>query len=87
MTKVSYETYDLCHKSGNITRLKELKFIMFFKESLQDKAKKSQLICVKSFTLRIRFHLNLFRWQRKQRIGVHDVLVVQSRGIKTLCCG
>ncbi len=30
---------------------------MFFKESIQDKANKRQLICVKSFTLRIRFHL------------------------------
>lgn len=32
---------------------------MFFKKSIQDKAKRSQLICVKLFTLRIIFHLNM----------------------------
>jgi hypothetical protein len=41
---------------GNITRLNEFEFIMFFRESTQDKAKRRQLTCVKPFTLRIRFH-------------------------------
>lgn len=43
----------------NITRLKELEFIMFFKESIYDKVKRSQLICVKPFTLRIKFRLSI----------------------------
>jgi hypothetical protein len=43
----------------NITRLNEFEFIMFFKESIQDKTERKHLICVKPFTLRIRFHLNI----------------------------
>lgn len=48
-------------------------FIVFFKILLLNNVKRMLLICVKSFTLRIRFHFNcrLFKSKHMQNESIH----------------